>query len=68
MKIEMRGDTLVIEIDVSAEARARAPTSKSGKTRLLASTNGFVKHGDISIGINVTIPKVETGRSGGGDE
>lgn len=59
MKIEMRGDTLVIEIDCSAEARARATDSKSGKTRILASTHGFSKVGDIGVSLNVTIPKTE---------
>lgn len=57
MKIEMRGDMLVIEIDCSAAARERAPDSKSGKTRLLATTSGFSKIGDVSVSLNVTIPK-----------
>lgn len=59
MKIEMRGETLVIEIDCGAEARARAPDSKSGKTRILASTGGFQKIGDVSVGLNVTIAKAD---------
>lgn len=57
MKIEMRGDTLVIEVDCGEAARERAPDSKSGKTRLLATTNGFSKVGDVSVSLNVTIPK-----------
>lgn len=57
MKIEMRGDVLVLEIDCSAEARVRAPDSKSGKTRMLASTHGFSKVGDVSVSLNVTIAK-----------
>lgn len=60
MKVEMRGDTLVIEIDCSAAARERAPESKSKKTRLLATTNGFSKIGDVSVNLNVTVPPVQT--------
>lgn len=57
MKIEMRGDTLVIEVDCSAEARARAVPSESGKTRILASTRGFTKVDDVGVSINITLPK-----------
>jgi hypothetical protein len=57
MKIEMRGDKLVIEVDCSAEARARATDSKSGKTRILATTGGFQKFGNVGVSLNVTIPK-----------
>lgn len=56
MKIEMRGETLVIEVDCSAAALERAPESKSKKTRLLATTNGFKTVGHVSVGLNVTIP------------
>jgi hypothetical protein len=58
---QMRGDILVLEIDCSAEARAKAPDSKSGKTKLVASTHGFQKFGDISVSLNATIAKAENG-------
>jgi len=57
MKIEMRGETLVIEVDCGAAARERATDSKSGKTRILATTGGFQKFGDLGVSLNVTIPK-----------
>ena len=53
---EMQGDTLVLRIDCGAPARAKAPASKSGKTRILASTKGFVRFGDVSLSVNATIP------------
>lgn len=54
---ELNGDVLTLRIDCSAEARARAEDSKSGKTRILATTRGFAKVKDISYSVNVTIPK-----------
>jgi hypothetical protein len=57
VKGEMRGDKLILEIDCSAEARARAADSKSGKTRLIATTRGFQSFGDIKVSLNATIAK-----------
>lgn len=56
---EIEGDKLKLTIDLSAKARDAARPSKSGKTRLLASTQSFVRFGDASVGLNCTI-KPET--------
>lgn len=53
---KMEGDKLVLTIDCSKAAREAAGPSKSGKTRVLASTNGFTRFGDISISLNATLP------------
>jgi hypothetical protein len=52
---EIAGDELVIRIDVSQKARTAAQPSKSAKTKVLASTNGFVKFGDVSLNLNATL-------------
>ncbi len=56
---EMNGDILTLTIDCSKEARDRATDSKSGKTRtrILASTRGFARFGDVSVSVNATIAK-----------
>lgn len=54
-KIEQKGDTLVITIDTSKAAREAAQPSKSGKTKVLASTRGFTRFGDVGISLNATI-------------
>lgn len=57
MNIEVKDNTLIITIDISPEACRKAPISKSGKSRLVASTGGFSKvpgRTDVSIGLNVT--------------
>ena len=38
---KITGQKLVIEIDLSADAQKRAGPSKTGKTKLLASSGGF---------------------------
>ena len=57
IKGEIKGDVLTLTIDVSKAARDAAGDSKSGKTRILASTSGFTRFGDVSVSCNVTIPK-----------
>ena len=54
MNVKIEGDKLVITIDVSAKALAAALPSKSGKTRLVASTNGFTNYGDVGLSLNCT--------------
>jgi hypothetical protein len=54
---ELVGDKLVLTIDTSEEARAKAQPSKTGKTLLLASTRSFVKFGDISVSLNALIER-----------
>jgi hypothetical protein len=55
---EQKGDKIILTIDASEAARKAAPESKSKKTRLLGSTNGFVRVGDVSISVNATLPPV----------
>ena len=57
IKGEMKGDLLTLVIDTSKTARDNARDSASGKTRILATTSGFTRFGDVSVSCNVTIPK-----------
>ena len=54
MNVKLDGDKLVITIDVSAKALEGAQPSKSGKTRLVASTNGFTNYGPVGLSLNCT--------------
>jgi len=56
MQIEHKGDKVLITVDVSADALAKAQPSKSGKTRLVATTSGFTRCGPVSLSLNVTAP------------
>lgn len=42
----IKGDKLIITVDLSKKTIENAPPSKSGKTCLVASTGGFTKIGD----------------------
>lgn len=55
VKGEIKGDVLVLSIDVSKAARDAAQPSKSGKTKILATTSGFTGFGDVKISLNATI-------------
>lgn len=55
IKGEMKGDLLIITIDCSKEAREKAGPSKSGKTKILATTGGFTGFGDVKVSLNATI-------------
>jgi len=54
MNIEVKDDKLIIEVDVSPTALAKAEVSKSGKTRLAATTHGFAEYGPVKVSLNVT--------------
>lgn len=54
-KIERKGDTLVLTIDVSKAAQEAAKPSQSGKTRVLASTHGFANYEGVGISLNATV-------------
>jgi hypothetical protein len=57
MKHEIKGNTLTITVDVSDAAIKAASASKSGKSKLVASTGGFTKVSDqISYALNVIAP------------
>lgn len=54
VKAEIKGNKLIIEVDVSQQTVDKAVTSKSGKNKLVASTSGFMSVGDgFRIGLNV---------------
>ncbi|HEY1216719.1 MAG TPA: hypothetical protein VGE93_24100 [Bryobacteraceae bacterium] len=55
IKGEMKGDVLHLVIDCSKEARDKAQPSKSGKTKILATTSGFTGFGDVKVSLNATI-------------
>jgi len=55
VKGEIKGDTLVLFIDISEKAREAAQPSKSGKTKILATTSGFTGFGDVKVSLNATI-------------
>lgn len=55
VKGEMKGDILTLTIDCSKVAREAAQPSKSGKTKLLATTSGFTGYGDVKVSLNATI-------------
>lgn len=58
MNVEVKGDKLVITIDVSADAIKSAAPSQSGKSRVVASTRGFANystpHGVVGLSLNAT--------------
>jgi hypothetical protein len=45
MQIEQKGDQIVVTIDVSEAALKAAKPSSTGKTLLVATTNGFRRQG-----------------------
>lgn len=57
VKGEIKGDVLILSIDISKAAREAAQDSKSGKTRILATTSGFTGFGDVKVSLNATIDK-----------
>ena len=58
MGIQMKqdGEKLVITIDCGKDAIANAKPSSSGKTKVVASTHGFTKVGNVSLSLNATVP------------
>lgn len=55
-KTEIKGDTLVLTIDVSEASRKAAVPSSTGKTLLVASSRGKVRCGDVDLMFNALIP------------
>jgi predicted GNAT family acetyltransferase len=56
MQIEHKGDQIILTIDVSEAALKAAQPSSSGKTLLVATTNGFRRKGLVSVLVNCTVP------------
>ena len=54
VKHEVKGDLLILTIDVSAATLAKAEPSKSGKTKVVATTHGFTNLGAVGVSLNVT--------------
>lgn len=52
-KIDIKGDVMTITVP---NLKAAGKPSKTGKTKLIATTNGFVAAGDVKVMLNVTIP------------
>lgn len=53
----VKGTKLIIEIDVGPAALQSAPPSKTGKTRLVASSGGYVGINNlpnVALSLNVT--------------
>lgn len=55
VQAEIRGDKLIITVDVSAATVQNSPLSKSQKNKLVASTGSFISVGEsgFRIGLNV---------------
>ncbi len=55
VQTEIKGDKLVITVDVSKKVLDKAQPSSTGKSRLVASTRGMMKldHNNLEIGLNV---------------
>ena len=56
---EIKGDKLIITVDISQKSLKQATVSSTGKTRLIASTQGNQMVGDgITVGLNVYTKKL----------
>ncbi len=54
VKTEIKGNLLVITVDVSKATIEKSQYSKTGKNKLVASTGGFESLGNgLSLGLNV---------------
>lgn len=59
LEIKVEGNRLIISVDVSPEAVARARVSSTGKSKLVASTGGFTTIKELpgmKLAVNVTAP------------
>jgi len=55
--MEIKGDKLIITVDVDAKTIKAAPLSSKGKNKLVASTGPFEKVGHVKVGMNVIADK-----------
>lgn len=53
MEYAIKGNELIIKIDVSDKAVNAAKDSKSGKSKVVATTNGFVSVGGFRLSLNL---------------
>lgn len=56
---EIKGDKLVLTIDIAKASLEAAKPSGSGKTLLVATSQGFARFGAVSVSLNATIPNPE---------
>lgn len=55
MEVKFDKNTVVIRIPVTKESIAKAALSKSGKTKLVASTGGFAAVADAPYGLKLSM-------------
>lgn len=55
MEVKFDKSKLVISIPVTKESVGKAPLSKSGKTKLVASTGGFSAVADAPFGLKISL-------------
>jgi hypothetical protein len=52
---ERKGDKLILTIDVSKATLDKAPASKTGKTRIVASTHGFAATEGVKLNLTACV-------------
>lgn len=61
MKVEFKNNSVVVTIPCGDQDMKNAPASKSGKTKMVASTGGFVQVDGapkgVKLSLNLTAPK-----------
>jgi hypothetical protein len=57
MDMQITNGKLVITVDVSDATLKAAPSSASGKSRIVATTSGFTTVGKVKVGLNVIVPR-----------
>jgi hypothetical protein len=50
---EVKNNVLLISVDLSPEALDKAEPSKSGKSKIVATTSGFMSVGPVRFSLNV---------------
>lgn len=49
------GNSLIVTIDISKTAREKAQPSGSGKTLVVATSNGFAQYEGVNVSLNATV-------------
>ncbi len=52
---ERKGDKLILTIDVSDATKKQAPISKTGKSRIVATTHGFAATDGIKLNLTAIV-------------
>jgi hypothetical protein len=66
ISMKVSGEKLIIEVDVGQKAIKSASPSSTGKTRIVASTNGFsnvdgLEKDRVRVNLTVTVPNKTSG-------